>query len=109
MTGRAVWEERLWGSDAPLPKRDMDADHPMYGLPRQYIADDLVLQPWHAYALAPIPHDWDPLGEHQEAVYLVRDQKVRVGLVDYSEGTVIAWRLTAGSAAYQPRAKKPPP
>lgn len=112
MTHRGIWEERMWSSNAPLPKRDMTTGHPMYGLPpalRFYIADGLVLQPWHAHALAPIPSEWQPLGADHEAVYLVRDQKVRVGLVDYSEGTVVAWRRTAGSTPYQtakPRAAR---
>ena len=107
---RRVWEEQLWSSNTPLTKRDMPTDHPMYGLPYQlrwYIADDLVLQPWALLSLAPIPREWEPLPADHEAAYLKRDGKVRVGLVDYSEGTVVAWQLTAGSAAYAPRQPKP--
>lgn len=109
MSARGVWEEPMFSSNAPLPKRPMTADHPMYGLPRQYIADDLVLQPWGLLALAPVLHEWEPLAKDHESVYLMREQKVRQALVDYSEGVVVAWRQVAGSKAYQSRKPRPEP
>lgn len=103
MTERGIWEERLWTSNAPLPRRELTTEHPMYGLPRQYVADDQVLTPWGFHALAPVPSEWEPLPNDHEAVYLVRNGKLRIALVDYGEGTVVAWRRTAGSAPYAVR------
>ena len=106
MTGPVVWEHRLWGSDKPLPNRRITADHPIYGLPKQYIADDQVLIPWSLFGLVdPVPAEWAPLPEHHEAAYLTPSGGglVRIGLINYAEGVVVAWAYTAASRAYQQR------
>lgn len=103
MSGREIAEEDLFGSNAPLPTVDMPEDHPIGLSTRQYVDGDQKLAPWLFWALAPPERSWLPLSDGTECVWLVRNQKLRLALVDYRNHKVLRWRLTAGSQPYQPR------
>lgn len=109
MTGRKVWEEDLWTSNAPLPSRPWAEGHPrVQALSRLYVVDGEPLWPWSLHSLAPLDleRSWLPLKEDHESAWLFRNGKVRHGLVDLSTGVIVEWRLTGLASSWQPA--KPP-
>ena len=112
MTGRKVWEEDLWTTNAPLPSRPWAGGHPrIREVSLLYVVEGEPLWPWTLHSLAPLDleRSWLPLPPDHESGWLHRNGKVRHGLLDLAAQTIVAWRLTAGSTAYQPRKKTTPP
>lgn len=109
MTSRAIYEERLFTSNRPFPRRQSpDGVDPLEGR-RQWHEDGSPLIVWGSFALAPYERDWEPPRPGQQAVYVSRNQVVRVALVDVATALIVDWRRTAGSQAYAPRKPRAAP
>lgn len=108
MRERAIWEEKLFVSDIPLPRRSAPTE-PAVRARRQYTEPGLPLVVWAVVKLAPVPRAWEPLPEGREAVYLSHNLVLRVGLVDFTSGVIHDWQRTAASAAYAPRQPRAAP